>query len=142
MGKNLKKYSSTLANFNNTLNKILTIAEKKEFELSGEVNTDIRWIKTQISFARDHLPFNIINRVYPKMYEYKNYIINRNEDFFINNKFSKFIKDDHRKEFMNEFINFLKERFLVLNEAEKELFWELVLDLLEHCLVYKKLLNE
>ncbi len=126
-----------ITEFHSTVFNVLKICKKIEPE-----NADLDWLCKTLSLARDIDPLLIINRSKDKIWTYREEIISENEDFFLKNKFSQFIKNDQNKNFMYSFIGLIKSKIKELSPAEKKLLWQLTKNLLVCVTKYKKVTND
>lgn len=124
--------NSITIEFNSAVFKILKLC--KQFEPD---NIDIEWLHKRLSFARDHDTLLIIERSKDKIWFYRNEILARNLDFFMENNFNGFIKNDDNKPFMYTLLNTIKKRIPDLSECEKSRIWDLVNQLLIYVTMYK-----
>lgn len=53
---------------------------------------------------------------------YREYILNRDESFFLNHDID--VHSSERKEYWNEFINYIKDIWKTLDEDNKEIIWK------------------
>ena len=133
----VKDVDLIVTDFHSVIFKILRICRKIDPN-----NIDLEWINSKVSLARDVDPLLIISRCKDKLWAYHDEILREDENFFLNNKFSGFIKNDENKTFMYSFINLLKNKINDLSEAEKKLLWSLIKDMLACVIKYKKATND
>lgn len=126
-----------LKKFYRVVSHIFKIAEK----IDGK-NEHLIWVKSQVSIARVIDKEEVIFRIKDKLWEYRDAITKRDDDFFRNNQFSKFIKEDNNKKMMYSMINMFKNKFDSLNSSEKEQIWDQIQILLACCIKYKQLTND
>lgn len=129
--------NSIITRFHSTIFKILKICRKIEpnsIELAG--------LHTKVSLARDLDPLIIINRAKDKVWMHREYIINEDANYFLNNNYSEFIKDDENKSFMRDLIQLIKKKYVDLSDAERKLVWQLSKDMLKSVVEYKKATND
>lgn len=126
-----------ITEFHSAVFKVLKICKKIDPD-----NADLEWLSKTLSLAREIDPLLIINRSKDKIWTYREEIINENEDFFLKNKFSQFIKNDHNKNFMYSFIGLIKSKIKELSGSEKKLLWDLTKQLLVAVTKYKKAIND
>jgi hypothetical protein len=132
-----KEESDIIDEFHRCVFKLIRICKKIEPN-----NMDIEWLQNKLSLARDIDPLLIIHRARDKVWIYRNEILNRDMDFFMNNKFNQFIKNDENKTFMYTLVNLIKKRFLERSEEEKKMIWDLSNDLLAAVVKYKKITGD
>lgn len=126
-----------LKKFFRVLSHMFKIAEK----IDGK-NIHLLWIKNQVALARRIDGEEIIKRMKDKFWEYRDPICNREDDFFRNNQFSKFIKEDNNKKMMYSMINMFKNKYEGLTSVEKNQIWDLIQILLACCIKYKELIGD
>jgi hypothetical protein len=132
-----KEISNILMEFHSTVFKILKICRKLEPN-----NVDLEWLHNKLSLARDIDPLLIINRAKDKMWFYRNQIIENDMDFFLNNKFSEFVKNDENKTFMYTLIGLIKTKISQMSDPEIEHLWKLSKIMLKCVIHYKKAIND
>ncbi|MGL5934196.1 MAG: hypothetical protein ACRCZI_01085 [Cetobacterium sp.] len=129
--------NTIITNFNSTTSTILRICKKLA---PNQVELDS--LQNIIKLAKDVDPLIIINRCKDKFWMHREYIINEDENFFLNNQFSSFIKDDENKSFIYSLINLIKSRYKTMSVGEKKQIWSLIKDLLKYVIEYKKSIND
>ncbi len=102
-------------------------------------NPDIEWLQKKLGLARSIDPCLIMNRCKDKIWSYKDQILTNDEDFFINERFGRYIKDDENKTFINTLMHTLKAGYSRLSDAEKTLVWGQMSGLLKCVVEYMKL---
>jgi hypothetical protein len=135
--ENISEKHILLKKFYRTLSLLFKIGEKID-----EKNIHLLWIKNQVALGRRLDEDEIIFRMKDKLWEYREQIINRNEDFFKNNQFSKFIKNDDRKKLMYSMINMFKNKISGLSKEGRDEIWNLIQLLLACCIKYKELIGD
>ena len=130
--RNVNKINKILEKFHFSTFEILKICKKIEPN-----NVDLNWLAQQISFARDADPTLIMGKSKDKLWNYRKQIVAKDIDFFMNNNFKKYIKDDGNKKFMYTLLLAVKRGYKKLSEEEKEYIWVQVQNLLECCIKYK-----
>jgi len=105
-------------------------------------NIEVDWLRQRASLARSIDPFLIINRCKDKFWYYRKEILSKNADFFMNNKFSKFIKNDENKTFMYTLVNIIKNKAKELSTEEMDYLWGITQDMLISVIKYKKLIKD
>jgi hypothetical protein len=126
-----------LRKFHNALFDLINVAESIDPK-----NTHVTWVKQQIDIFRKIDRENIIRRLKDKMWDYREQIMNKDLDFFKQNQFSKFIKNDDNRQFMYSIINMLKKKIETLEPEAIEVIWDIILQLLMSCIEYKKLTRD
>jgi hypothetical protein len=129
--------NSILKEFHATLFDVIKYAEKIDPH-----NANIAWVKDQIFIVHKLDKENIIKRVQDKFWHYRQEIMDRNIEFFTNNQFSQFIKNDQHKSFMYSFVNMIKKKVLGLSEPELNILWTYMEVILKCCVAYKKLIRD
>ena len=131
------KCNKIVETFNNEASLILKIFKKTEKD-----NIDYIWGIKIINTIKNENPSFIIERCLEKLWDNKNYIMDRNEKFFLENNIeSKYIKDDERKEWLTGLIEFIKNKLNKLNTETKDFLWDKFNILLKLSIEYK-LLNK
>jgi hypothetical protein len=134
--------------YDDELNRILKYFHTAAFriiaiaEAIDPKNHYIEWVKQQIHLFRKIDKENIIRRMKDKLWDYRNEIMAHNMEFFKTNQFSKYIKNDERKQFMHSFIGMLQKKFDDLKPEESAEIWDNVEKLLIACIEYKKLIKD
>lgn len=126
-----------VTSFHNVIFKIMKFCKQKQPDL-----LELESLHRKLSLARDLDPLVIINRSKDKIWMYKDQIINKDEDFFMKNKFGQFIKNDENRPFMYTIIKLIKDNYMKMTEPEKKLVWSLIQTLLELVIKYKKSTND
>jgi hypothetical protein len=129
-----KEMSDVLLSFHSYIFKLIKLVKKCEPN-----NPDIEWLQNKAALARDVDPLIIINKCKDKFWHYRDQILERDIDFFLNNKFSKFIKNDENKTFMHTLLNIFKKKIIDLSDAEKNMLWDIMHGILLNIVQYKKL---
>lgn len=132
-----EEVNDTVTRFHNVIFKIMKFCKQKQPEA-----VELDSLHRKLSLARDLDPLIIINRSKDKIWMYKDQIINEDEDFFINNKFGQFIKNDENKSFMYTMVKLIKDNFKKMSDPEKKMVWSLIQDLLKIVIEYKKITND
>jgi hypothetical protein len=124
-------------NFHKKVFKILKICKKIDPK-----SDELHRLHSAASLARDTEYLLIISKCKDKMWFHREHIMNRDENFFLNNKFTRYIKDDENKSFMHSLINVIQTGYREISAAEKDLLWQLVQDMLRHVVEYKKAIGD
>lgn len=132
-----KDISDILVEFHSTVFKMVKIAKKLEPN-----NIDVEWLQNKLALARDVDPLLIINRCKDKIWAYRNEILEENTDFFMNNHFSQFIKNDENKTFMYTLLGLFKKRFLEFTKEEQKYIWSSAKSMLALVIKYKKAIGD
>lgn len=123
--------------FHNHIFKVLKICNKLEPN-----NIELKSLQGKLSIARDSLPFLIIDRCKDKVWLHREHIITKNEDFFLQNKFLEYIKDDENKSFMHSMIDLIKCRYREMSDSEKKIVWNLIQAILKSIVEYKTAIGD
>lgn len=129
-----KEKSNVIDEFHSIISKVLIVCERIEPN-----NMDIMWLRKKISLAKEVDPLLVIDRAKVKIWEYREQIVNKDEDFFLKNRFEKHIKNDENKTFMYTLVNLVKNRFRERSDEEKEYIWSLCNKLLVAVIQYYKI---
>lgn len=112
-----KNYSETLTQLTKKIQS--HISDKKEIaELDG-VRRKMRLVSAQEKF----------NKSYPHLWDWRTFIIKKDEEYFMNNFESN----------NNPLIEILRDNFIDLSAVDKDTFWSLLNTLLTHIIEYKKI---
>lgn len=126
-----------IKDFNSIVTRVMRICKKIE---PNSVELDS--LQNMLKIAREIDPLMIINRCKDKVWMHRQYIIEEDEDFFLNNQFSDFIKDDENKSFIYSLMNLIKTRYATMSSNEKKVIWALIKELLKCVIAYKKSIND
>ena len=132
-----KEQSDVIDKFHRVIFKLIKLAKKIEPN-----SIEIEWIQKKLALAREVDPLIVISRCKDKLWFYRKEIIGENEDFFLNQTFSEFIKEDENKTFMNTLMSMMKKKFNERSEEEKKEIWKLLKSLLKRIIEFKKLTND
>lgn len=100
-------------------------------------NVNLQWLKSEISMATQMDPMLLTNKIKSKMLDFKEQILNRDEDFFkTSNAFmdEKYIKNDERKEFMINFVKMIQSNIEKVSEDQKKNIWD-ALTVIVNCVI-------
>lgn len=125
--------NNIIVSFYNALFKIIKICKKVEPNM-----LELDDVHRRVSLARDIDPLIVIDRCKDKIWMYKDQIIDEDEEFFLNNKFSNFIKNDENKSLIYNILNLIKDRYREMSVPEKKAVWKIIQDLLKLIIEYKK----
>lgn len=125
--------NSIVNEFHSHIFKLLKISQRME-----PSNIDLEWLRKQLALARDIDPLLIINKCSEKIWSYREQIIAEDDDFFLKNQYSNFIKNDQNKSFISELVNLIKKRYTDLSLGEKKAIWLLIKGMLSAVARYKK----
>lgn len=131
------KINNVITEFHRTVFNILKICKKIE-----PTNVLLDSLQKRLSFARDYSPFIIIDKCKDKVWLHKEYIINEDENFFLQNNFAQYIKEDENKSFIYGMVKLVKSRYKERSEAEKKELWRHIKLLLKSISEYKILTGD
>jgi hypothetical protein len=123
--------------FHNKVFAVLKICKKLDPK-----SIELQHLHNIASLARDTEYLLIISRCKDKMWLHREHIINRDENFFLKNKFTQYIKDDENKSFMHSLVNVIQTGYRDISDTEKDMIWRLVQDMLKHVIEYKKAIGD
>jgi hypothetical protein len=126
-----------ITRFHNNIFKILKICQKIEPN-----NLELESLRGKLGLARDLDPLLIINRCKDKVWHHREQILSEDDEFFLKNKFSEYIKNDENKSFMYSMVNLIKTKYKEMSEPEKRGIWKLIQTMLCHVVEYKKAIND
>lgn len=126
-----------LKGFNGIVIKVMKICRKIEPNV-----VELEDLQNKIKLAKEIDPFLIINRAKDKIWYHREQIIEEDENFFLNNEYTQFIKNDENKTFMYMLVNLVKSRYRTMSAAEKAEIWRLIKELLRYVVEYKKISND
>ncbi len=132
-----KDIADVVDEFNSVTFMILKIAKKFEPNSS-----DLEWLRKKMSLVRSFDQQCIILRSKDKIWNYRDQIIKRDLNFFINNNFGKYIKNDDNRTFMYTLINLIKRRVKSFSPQELAELWNLANRLLGCVAKYKELTGD
>jgi uncharacterized protein YeeX (DUF496 family) len=132
-----EKINNTISEFHRSVFSILKICRKIE-----PGNILLESLQKRIGFARDFSPFIIIDKCKDKVWVHREYIINEDENFFLQKNFSSYIKEDENKSFINDMITLIKSKYQERSTAEKKELWRHIKLLLKYVTQYKVLIND
>jgi hypothetical protein len=132
-----EKINTVITEFHRTVFNVLKICKKIEPN-----NILLESLQKRLSFARDYSPFIIIDKCKDKIWLHKEYIINEDEDFFLQNNFAQYIKEDENKSFIYGMVKLVKSKYQERSTAEKKELWRHIKALLQHITEYKILTGD
>jgi hypothetical protein len=131
---NTDRISRLVLKFNSLVFNVLKLCKEREPN-----NIDLEFVQNKIRIARGMDPTLIIRTAEDKLWHYREQIVQKDLDFFLNNKFVKFVKNDENKGFMNGFIGLIKSHIKQMSENELEYIWVVIQKLLALVIIYKKI---
>lgn len=103
-------------------------------------NVDIEWINKIINTLKYENPKYIIEVCIEKLWDNREKIIERDEQFFKNNNVeNKYISNDKNKEWIKGIIHVLRDLLFNMNENDKTYIWDRFSNMLELSIKYKML---
>lgn len=131
------KMGKVLDEFHKCIFKILKCVDDK---LSNNIEVDR--LKRLVRIARDESPFEIIDRCKNKIWDSREHIINKNEEYFLKNSFDKYIKKDENQMFIQSLVQLFRDNHDQLTAQEKNYIWGLNLKMLNCVTEYKILTGD
>ena len=101
-------------NFHNTISQILKICISIEPN-----NVDLKDLQIKFVRFKDINPLLIIDSCKDRIWQFRNGIINENEEFFMNSNFTHLYNTDENSEFISGVIDTIKSKFSERSDAEK-----------------------
>jgi|SaaInlV_165m_DNA_1040744.scaffolds.fasta_scaffold124643_1 hypothetical protein len=132
-----KEISSILSLFNRQISRIIKVIETVEKD-----NIDLECIKRVLRIARDEKPTFVIESCIDKFWQNREKIIQKDREFFIKNKFDKFIKDDENKEWIEGIITLIKQKQSELDDDEITYLWECINTMLQCIIKYRIVMKD
>lgn len=81
-------------------------------------------------------------RTKDKLWASKDFILAKDEKFFLSYEYNDMIASDEKKEFIEGLIDSLRDRYINMTTDEKELYWSKAKKLIIYIAKFKKLANE
>ena len=123
--------------FSNTLNSIIAITIKQSTDEDDIVELE----RAKRILALCPLEEKLF-RVKDKIWNVRKYIIEKNSGFFLNRDYSKMIKQDGNKAFIEAMMEIVKTRFNDLTKKEQDFYWKKATKLLNLVARFKQLVND
>lgn len=136
-GKESERLVKVFQTFSNKIAALITLCSrtvKKEYDI-----IQIERIKRIIRLCP--LEEKLL-RCKDKIFTVRDHIINRNADYFLNRDYSNYIKEDEKKEFINDIIDLIKRNYSQLKKEEQELYWPIGLELLKCVIEFMQITGE
>lgn len=130
--KKQKELSDILQKFNRQVSRIFKIAEAL---VPDEPNID--WVRRIVKICRNENPQLVLERCIDKFWEYKEFIINRDEQFFQTCSTDKYIKNDDNKEFLDRLVMLIRTKFKDLVKKEQNDIWVCLEEMLKNVIKYR-----
>ena len=119
--------------FNREVSNICKLCVKKD-----KNNVDIEWIYKVVKTIKYENPKYLIEICIEKLWDNKDKIIERDENFFkYNNIEKKYILNDRNKEWVESLFTVLREILFNLDTDEKNYLWDRLNNMLELVIKYK-----
>ncbi len=140
--KKAKAKSNICNKFNRHVSQMLIMVGKKMPN-----DPDIWFMRKRISLLIATSEEDLINRCYPKLYEMRTKILERDETFLTNEEIekkyiAKYIKKDDNEEYMKDMVRTLRNLYIRGVKEEQELVWSKVSSMLELALEYMLLTGQ
>jgi hypothetical protein len=132
-----KKISEIIHDFHSQIAKVLKVIDSK---LPGDIEVDR--LKRLIRIARDEEPLLIINKCKNKIWDSREQIVGKNEDYFLTKEYDEYIKKDGNQMFIEGLIGLFKQSHHLLSEKERDHVWKLNNQLLEDVIEYKLITDD
>ncbi len=120
--------------FNHSVFKLIKIA--KRYEPS---NPNVIWLQDRLTALRQVDELFIINKCKDKLWAYKDQIIGKDVNFFVDHGYEKFIKEDGNKAFMYTLMQTVKDRIVQMDEDELAEVWVVMHAMLFNVINYMKI---
>jgi hypothetical protein len=131
------KISLIVHDFHSQISKVLKIVDSK---LPNDIEVDR--LKRLIRIGRDEEPLMIINRCKDKIWNSRDQIRARDQDYFLNRDYDEYIKKDQNQMFIEGLIGLFKQSHDLLNEKELDILWKINNQLLNDICEYKILIGD
>lgn len=131
------KISAILNEFHKDIFKLVKIAKRLEPNM-----VELDSLNNKLSIARDLDPLLIINRAKDKFWHYHQQILDKDENFFLTNKFDSYIKNDENRPFMYTTMNLIKTHYKNMSDSEKNHIWNIIQNILKYIINYKKAISD
>jgi len=132
--KKEKEISDIIQHFNRQISKIFKLVESMD---DIQNNLDFDWVKRVVKIAKNVNPSYIIDRSIDRLWDSREFIINRDEQFIISNHADKYIENDCRKEWMEGLFQFIRSKYAVLKKEEINYLWDCINNMLEAVIKYR-----
>jgi hypothetical protein len=134
-----KKINDAVQRFNTQCGKILKIASK----ISSSNDKHLDWSIRMFKIAKDIDPLSIITRGVDKLWDSKEYIIDKNKLFFMEElDTTKYIKNDGNKQWLDGVVKTVKTGIDKLSKGEEVYIWNCLNEMLSAVIEYKLLTND
>ena len=132
--KKEKEISDIIQHFNRQLSKIFKLIDSID---AIQNNPDLDWVQRVVTIIKNVNPAHIIDRSIDRLWESREFIINRDEKFITENHVDKYIEDDCRKEWMEGLFRYLRSKYTTLKREEITYLWDCINNMLEAVIKYR-----
>jgi hypothetical protein len=137
MADNTDQIIETCASFHSAIANIIKVVEQKD------ACPELERLKRLIGLCKAESPVFLIDRCKDKLWESREQIKTRDEKYFFESDFSKYIKKGSAYEsFQFSLMNLIRENYKAYTEPEKKLIWKYVRQMLRCVAKYKHLIGE
>jgi hypothetical protein len=127
-----REISDILCDFNRQLPQIIKIVQKIENN-----NTDIESFKRKLQIIRSVNPSYIMECCVDGLWEYKQKIIDRDTEFFINMEYGEYLEGGADEQLMTRIINLFKIRYRELSNCDAIFIWDRINTMLQYVIQYR-----
>lgn len=124
--------------FNKCIMRIFRMAESK----LNSNNPDIDQLGRLLKLFRSTYPMLMIERCKDKLWVVREYILNKNEAYFLDRSYDEYIKKDKNQRFIETLIEMIQESRSALTDTEVEYIWVSVQEMLGYAMNFKILIND
>jgi hypothetical protein len=134
-----KKISDIIQTFNRQISQILKIVNNVQ-----KNNIDVEWFQRILRIIRNENPPLVLEKCIDKFWDNREKIINRDVIFFMNGKqaYSKFIKNDERKEWIEGLIDLIQLKYKKLTNEQTVYIWDKLNSMLQCIIQYRILIGD
>jgi len=134
--KKQKELSDIIQKYNSHSGKLINIATHYMPDDPG-----IDWCKRVMKIVRNENPPMLIEKGCDKIWENREKILACDTEFFKKMPTDKYIKNDCRKEFIDEIVNIVRVKYSLLSEKEHDVIWHHIHEMLS-CVIKYRLAKE
>jgi hypothetical protein len=128
-----KKISNIVFSFNRQVSKITKVAKQID---PNDVN--VEWIQRAVRVLRAESPLLILEKCMDKLWDNRAKIIACDRNFFVKTgNFSKYIKNDENKQWLEGVVEMVRRKQSVLTEKQLQLIWECLNQMLHYVIQYR-----
>jgi hypothetical protein len=121
--------------FNRQISNVFKIVDMKD-EISSNANVDR--VRRMVKILRHEAPLLMLERSVDKLWDNKDAIMSRNLDFLMAKENSnKYIKNDERKEWLENLFNLIRNKYSELDKSETEYLWKCIDNMLKCAIKYR-----